>query len=34
VQRIAIDPARAAAELGWKAEVGLADGLRTTLASI
>jgi UDP-glucose 4-epimerase len=34
VQRIAIDPARAAAELGWKAEVRLADGLRTTLASI
>ncbi len=34
VQRISIDPARAAAELGWKAETGLADGLRTTLESL
>jgi UDP-glucose 4-epimerase len=34
VQRISIDPARAAVELGWKAETGLADGLRTTLESL
>jgi UDP-glucose 4-epimerase len=34
VQRISIDPARAAAELGWKAEMGLAEGLRVTLDSI
>jgi UDP-glucose 4-epimerase len=34
VQRISIDPARAARELGWRAEMGLEDGLRTTLASI
>jgi UDP-glucose 4-epimerase len=34
VQRVSIDPARAAAELGWKAEMGLADGLRTTLDSL
>ena len=34
VQRISIDPARAAAELGWKAEMGLADGLRVTLDSL
>ena len=34
VQRISIDPARAGAELGWKAEMGLADGLRVTLDSI
>ena len=34
VQRISIDPARAAAELGWKAEMGLAEGLRITLDSI
>jgi UDP-glucose 4-epimerase len=34
VQRISIDPARAAAELGWKAETGLAEGLRTTLDSL
>ena len=34
VQRISIDPARAAAELGWKAEMGLAEGLRTTLDSL
>jgi UDP-glucose 4-epimerase len=34
VQRISIDPARAAAELGWRAEMGLAEGLRTTLDSL
>jgi len=34
VQRIAIDPARAKRELGWQAEVGLAEGLRRTLDSI
>jgi UDP-glucose 4-epimerase len=34
VQRIAIDPARAAAELGWSAKTGLEDGLRQTLDSI
>jgi UDP-glucose 4-epimerase len=34
VQRVSVDPARAAQELGWKAEVGLADGLRITLDSI
>src|SRR5215203_4751566 len=34
VQRISIDPSRAAAELGWKAEMGLADGLRATLDSL
>ncbi len=34
VQRITIDPARAAEELGWKAETGLADGLRRTLDSL
>ena len=34
VQRIAIDPARAERELGWRAEVGLEEGLRLTLASI
>ncbi len=34
VQRVSVDPARAAEELGWKAEVGLADGLRITLDSI
>jgi UDP-glucose 4-epimerase len=34
VQRISIDPARAAAELGWKAEMGLAEGLRITLDSL
>jgi UDP-glucose 4-epimerase len=34
VQRIAIDPARAERELGWKAKTGLEDGLRLTLASI
>ncbi len=30
VERIAIDSARAEAELGWRAEVDLADGLRET----
>jgi UDP-glucose 4-epimerase len=34
VQRISIDPARARRELGWEAKVGLAEGLRLTLASI
>ncbi len=34
VQRVSIDPARAAAELGWKAEIGLAEGLRVTLGSL
>jgi len=34
VQRISIDPARAQRELGWKAEMDLAEGLRLTLASI
>jgi UDP-glucose 4-epimerase len=34
VQRIAIDPARAGRELGWRAETGLEDGLRLTLDSI
>jgi UDP-glucose 4-epimerase len=34
VQRIAIDPARAGRELGWRPEVGLDDGLRRTLASL
>jgi UDP-glucose 4-epimerase len=31
VQRIASDPGRAERELGWRAEVGLEDGLRRTL---
>jgi UDP-glucose 4-epimerase len=34
VQRISIDPARAAGALGWRAEIGLGEGLRVTLASI
>ena len=34
VQRIAIDPARAERELGWRAQVGLEDGLRRTLDSV
>ena len=34
VQRISIDPARAERELGWRAEMGLAEGLRVTLDSI
>ncbi len=34
VQRITIDPARAKAELGWRAETSLADGLRITLDSL
>ncbi|MDQ2630872.1 MAG: GDP-mannose 4,6-dehydratase [Actinomycetota bacterium] len=34
VQRISIDPGRAESELGWRAEVGLEDGLRRTLDSI
>jgi UDP-glucose 4-epimerase len=34
VQRIAIDPARARAELGWEPRVGLREGLERTLASL
>jgi UDP-glucose 4-epimerase len=34
VQRIAIDPARAGAELGWSPETGLKAGLRLTLDSL
>ena len=34
VQRIAIDPARAERELGWRAETGLEEGLRLTLDSL
>lgn len=34
VQRIAIDPARAGRELGWRAETGLDEGLRLTLDSL
>jgi UDP-glucose 4-epimerase len=33
VQRIAIDSARAASELGWRARTGLEEGLRATAAS-
>jgi UDP-glucose 4-epimerase len=33
VQRIAIDSARAAADLGWRSRTALADGLRATAAS-
>ena len=34
VHRSAVDPALAAEVLGWRAQVGLTDGLRRTLASI
>lgn len=34
VQRISIDPSRAELELGWRPQMGLAEGLRVTLASI
>jgi len=34
VQRISLDASRAQRELGWRAETGLADGLRLTLASL
>ncbi len=34
VQRVSVDPSRAAAELGWRAETALEDGLRLTLDSI
>jgi UDP-glucose 4-epimerase len=34
VQRIAIDASRAEQELGWRAEMGLDEGLRVTLDSI
>ena len=33
VRHIAIDPTRAEAELGWRAQVGLEDGIERTLAS-
>ena len=33
VQRIAIDSARAASDLGWRARTGLDEGLRVTAAS-
>ncbi|HEX2128696.1 MAG TPA: NAD-dependent epimerase/dehydratase family protein [Solirubrobacterales bacterium] len=33
VERIAIDPSRAASELGWRAECALADGLAATVES-
>ena len=34
VQHIALDPARARAELGWEAQVDLDDGLGRTLDSL
>jgi UDP-glucose 4-epimerase len=34
VQRIAIDPSRARAELGWEAQMELREGLRVTLDSL
>jgi UDP-glucose 4-epimerase len=34
VQRISIDPSRAARELGWRPQMGLSEGLRVTLDSI
>jgi len=34
VQRITIDASRAESELGWRAEIGLDEGLRVTLDSI
>jgi UDP-glucose 4-epimerase len=34
VRHIAIDPTRAEAELGWRAQVGLEDGIERTLASL
>lgn len=34
VQRISLDPGRAERELGWRAQTGLADGLRRTLNSL
>jgi UDP-glucose 4-epimerase len=34
VQRISLDAGRAERELGWRAETGLADGLRLTLSSL
>jgi UDP-glucose 4-epimerase len=34
VQRISLDAGRAGRELGWRAETGLEEGLRLTLASI
>jgi UDP-glucose 4-epimerase len=34
VQRISIDPARAERELGWRAQTGLDEGLKLTMASL
>ena len=34
VQRVSIDPARAERELGWRAQTGLEEGLRLTLAAV
>lgn len=34
IQRNALDPARAASKLGWQAEVGIAEGIEKTLASV
>jgi UDP-glucose 4-epimerase len=34
VQRVAIDPARAERELGWRAQTSLEEGLRLTLTSL
>ena len=34
VRRIALDPSRARAELGWEAKIGVAEGLERTLASL
>ena len=34
VQRIAIDPARGAADLGWAPQTGIEQGLRSTLESV
>jgi UDP-glucose 4-epimerase len=34
IRRSALDPSLAARELGWRAQVGLEDGLRETLASL
>ena len=34
VRHIALDARRAQSDLGWRAEVGLGDGLQRTLASL